>query len=84
MYTIFRASKLLGLPSDLIQPAPPSEFPRCAHCGDVVGVYEPYMVVLKEGPDPDPTPPAADPLDAHGVLETYHRACYETFATSRD
>ena len=72
---LLRGSKLACLASDLTQPASPSEFPRCPHCGDIVGVYEPYILVFDKGQDH--SGPAADPLDAGGVLATYHRACYE-------
>ena len=25
------------------------DHPRCAHCQDIIGVYEPMMVVLRDG-----------------------------------
>ena len=47
---------------------------RCAHCGDVIGVYEP--LVLLTGGEPRTTSAAAEPQigDEPGVL--FHRACY--------
>jgi len=48
---------------------------RCAHCGDVIGVYEP-LIALAEGRARETSlaaePGAADRGDSH-----YHRACYE-------
>lgn len=51
---------------------------RCGHCGDVIGVYEP-LVLLADG-EPRTTSAAAEPQigDAPGLL--FHRAC---FAESR-
>jgi hypothetical protein len=47
---------------------------RCGHCGDVIGVYEP--LVLLDGGEPRTTSAAAEPQigDEPGVL--FHRACY--------
>jgi hypothetical protein len=49
--------------------------PRCAHCGEVIGVYEP-LVAMVEGV-PYKTSRAAE----SGLLPTgatYHGACYES------
>ncbi len=47
---------------------------RCRHCEDVIGVYEP-MVVLYEGRVHD-TSRAAEPNVVDEASECYHRACY--------
>jgi hypothetical protein len=49
------------------------QLPRCAHCGDVIGVYEP--LVMPVGRDVLQTSYAAQPdLPSHG--EYYHGDCY--------
>jgi len=48
---------------------------RCAHCSDVIGIYEPLVVVENSGARQ--TSCAAEPqLLAHGTGTHYHRACY--------
>jgi hypothetical protein len=47
---------------------------RCRHCEDVIGVYEP-MIVLDNGRARD-TSRAAEQDDAGLVGECYHSACY--------
>jgi len=49
---------------------PAREPPRCAHCGDVTGVYEPYVLVVGLHGSRASRPHL--PLDA--IL--YHRACH--------
>jgi hypothetical protein len=46
--------------------------PRCKHCGDVIGAYEP-MVVIDAG-RPRGTSRAAE--DGALLEESYHEACY--------
>lgn len=47
---------------------------RCQHCDDVIGVYEPLIVVASG--EVRETSRAADPeLDAEAG-EHYHRSCY--------
>ncbi len=49
---------------------------RCDHCGDVIGVYEPTVLVIADRPwlaSQAARPELA--LDAH---ERYHRDCYES------
>jgi hypothetical protein len=46
---------------------------RCGHCGAVIGVYEP-MIVVRDG-DAWETSRAAEPLPLHGA-EFYHRDCF--------
>jgi hypothetical protein len=53
--------------------------PRCAACGDVIGVYEPVVVVRShagtvESPEAEPAPPG-------GAEVRYHMTCWS--ATSR-
>ena len=47
---------------------------RCEHCGDVIGIYEPLIVLTDR--EARETSRAADPdlHTSHG--EHYHRACY--------
>jgi hypothetical protein len=47
---------------------------RCHHCEDVIGVYEP-MIVLADG-QARSTSRAAEPDHGEPVGECYHRACY--------
>jgi hypothetical protein len=47
---------------------------RCHHCQDVIGVYEP-MIVLSDGRAHN-TSRAAGQDDREPVGECYHRACY--------
>jgi hypothetical protein len=47
---------------------------RCRHCDDVIGVYEP-MVVLTDG-QPRNTSRAAEQDHGPSVGECYHHACY--------
>jgi hypothetical protein len=47
---------------------------RCHQCRDVIGVYEP-MIVLADGQARN-TSRAAEPDDREPVGECYHRACF--------
>jgi hypothetical protein len=47
---------------------------RCRHCEDVIGVYEP-MIVLCDGRARG-TSRAAEPSVGDDAGECYHRACY--------
>lgn len=47
---------------------------RCAHCGDVIGVYEPAVVV--EGTTARDTSLAAEPTPSAGAGTWHHRACF--------
>lgn len=49
--------------------------PRCAHCGDVIGVYEPMMIV-EDGPARR-TSLAAEPSLASRADRSFHGHCYE-------
>ncbi len=49
--------------------------PRCGECNDVIGVYEPLVVVF-EG-SVRHTSRAAEPLRYSGE-HWYHRGCYES------
>jgi hypothetical protein len=55
---------------------------RCEHCGDVIGVYEP-MIVLHDG-RARVTSKAAEHDDTWGLPAAYyHAACYEHLAAKR-
>jgi len=47
---------------------------RCAHCGDVIGVYEPLIVV--DGSGTRLTSRAAEPGLAGDAAEHYHGTCH--------
>jgi hypothetical protein len=49
---------------------------RCAQCGDVIGVYEPLILVTNGSPRA--TSLASDPAVSRAPGEPYHRACYDT------
>ena len=52
-----------------------SDIMRCDHCGEVIGVYEP-VVVVADG-ETLQTSCAADPeLVSRELDQRYHRACY--------
>jgi hypothetical protein len=57
-----------------MQKAPPEETLRCNRCGDVIGTYEP-MVVLADGQARE-TAKAAEQDIARSIGECYHHACY--------
>lgn len=46
---------------------------RCQHCGDVIGVYEPLVLLCAS--DRRETSLAAEPDLAAGASSAYHRAC---------
>jgi hypothetical protein len=52
-----------------------SQWLRCHHCGEVIGVYEPLVGVL-DGQAYE-TSRALEPSCADRGGELYHRACYE-------
>ncbi|MGO9320578.1 MAG: hypothetical protein ACLQBY_07230 [Solirubrobacteraceae bacterium] len=54
---------------------------RCAHCGDVIGVYEP-LIATAEGRARE-TSLAAEALSASRGTDCYHRACYELHRHTR-
>jgi hypothetical protein len=47
---------------------------RCRHCGDVIGVYEPMIVLL--GGEARKTSRAAERVTGAPLHECYHDACY--------
>lgn len=47
---------------------------RCGHCGDVIGVYEP-LVVVRDG-ETRSTSAAAEPHIGEEPGERFHRACH--------
>lgn len=53
----------------------------CDHCAEVIGVYEPVVVVI--GGEVRETSRAAEPMIGAESTEHYHRACYlERFGAS--
>jgi hypothetical protein len=52
-----------------------SEMLRCRHCGEVIGVYEP-LVMLVDGRARE-TSRALEPATDGRVGDCYHRACYQ-------
>lgn len=56
----------------MINPEPPPRM-RCHQCGDVIGVYEP-LVLLSDG-DRRETSLAAEPDLTVGTSSIYHSAC---------
>jgi len=54
------------------------DLPRCAHCGDVIGAYEP-LVVRARG-EVRKTSLAADPALPLPDAEHYHLACWSAAA----
>ncbi len=51
----------------------------CAYCGDVIGVYEP-MVVVVDGQAQETSQAAVSELPTVAGASYYHRACYEKTA----
>jgi hypothetical protein len=47
---------------------------KCDHCADVIGVYEPMVVVRND--EAHETSRAAEPAIDAEPGERYHRACY--------
>jgi hypothetical protein len=59
------------------------ERPRCVHCGEIVGVYEPARLVLSDGANWSGSPLTfGDALDAHGAI-VVHERCYADFERDR-
>lgn len=56
------------------KPNPTPEKPHCAHCGDVIGAYEP-MILLVDG-EPRKTSAFAEQAREPHTSECYHTACY--------
>jgi hypothetical protein len=52
------------------------KFVRCRDCGEVIGVYEP-LVVVEDG-EPRSTSFAAEPSLGQHASRRYHRACFGT------
>lgn len=51
-----------------------SQMMTCAHCGDVIGVYE--RLVAVDGPELRETSLAADPEFARDASACYHHGCF--------
>jgi hypothetical protein len=56
------------------KPDPMPQKPHCAHCGDVIGAYEPMTLVL-DGEPRRTSAFAEQARDLHSV-ECYHSACF--------
>lgn len=54
--------------------------PRCRHCGDVIGIYEPVIVRLPGGDQR--TSRLAEPHLFTGAGDWYHELCFELAGTS--
>lgn len=61
-------------PNPSERPDSTSEKPHCARCSDVIGAYEP-MILVVDG-EPRKTSPAEHDRDLHPG-ECYHAACYQ-------
>jgi hypothetical protein len=57
------------------RPDPTPEKPHCAHCGDVIGAYEP-MIVVVDGEPRKTSATAEHDRDLHPG-DCYHAACYQ-------
>ncbi|MGH2911851.1 MAG: hypothetical protein ACRDJ3_05185 [Solirubrobacteraceae bacterium] len=57
-----------------MQGHPTEDKPRCARCGDVIGAYEPMIVVIDGEPRKVPRGPERDSDQQLG--ERYHHDCY--------
>lgn len=56
------------------RPNPTPEKPHCVHCGDVIGAYEP-MILVVDGKPRKTSASAEQDRDLHPG-ERYHAACY--------
>ena len=57
-----------------MQQAPNAGIPRCRRCGDVIGAYEP--MVLLDGGRARRTSRAAESAPTHADAECFHEHCY--------
>jgi hypothetical protein len=56
------------------KPNPTPEKPHCVHCGDVIGAYEP-MILVEDG-EPRKTSTSAEQDRVRHAGDYYHMACY--------
>jgi hypothetical protein len=57
--------------------------PRCAYCGEIVGVYERARLLLADGSDRRGSPPTfGDARHAPGA-SVVHKGCYPEFERNR-
>lgn len=61
------------------EPQPLRPVPRCARCGDVVGVYEPAVLVVDDGTIRD-TSIAAERTSNAAAGAWHHRDCFFSVA----
>jgi hypothetical protein len=66
--------------SGRLQDAPVNDRPRCAHCGDIIGVYEPARLRLADGTTIGVPPLTlwAEPVASGSVV--LHATCSDVFA----
>jgi hypothetical protein len=68
-----RAVKLISARGTLGQLRPMNSLLTCDECGDVIGVYEPLVLVADDGARETSRAACPDVADSG---EHYHRACY--------
>jgi hypothetical protein len=57
--------------------------PRCVHCGEIVGVYEPARVLQTDGTEQHGSRPTlGEALGTPGGI-LVHECCYEAYARER-
>jgi hypothetical protein len=54
---------------------------HCAHCGDVIGVYEPLIALARDRARE--TSVAAEAVPADSNADYYHRVCYDAYRHSQ-
>jgi len=55
-------------------PPMPAPIPKCDHCGEPIGVYEPMIAMI--GEEARETSRAAEPSTVSASTARYHRSCY--------
>ncbi len=57
------------------RPNPTPQKPHCVHCGDVIGAYEP-MILVKDGKPRKTSTSAEQDRDDPHAGERYHATCH--------
>ena len=65
----------------MLRDRPPSDQPRCAQCGDVIGVYERFVETISDTITRETSRAAGANLAATPGASWYHTACYQTRET---